>query len=123
MQPNCLICQLNTSKKFVVEESEFWQIDNPANFDFPGLFFIKTKRHIESLDDLSPEEAREIGSFIKKYAKKSKNISHAERVLAMSLGLSEPHIHFWILPKTLENGEQVMEISKAIKKLVGRNKS
>lgn len=118
---DCVLCLFN-EKKQCIEESNYWYIDEPRDYSFPGLFFIRLKRHIEELSELTDEESEEIGGLVKKYSKKSYEVSKASRVLAMSLGLSDPHIHFWIVPKTEENEYEVLEIRNAMKKLVSRYK-
>lgn len=121
MRKNCLICTYNEKKQYI-EESARWFVDVPQEFKFPGLFFIRLKRHCESLAELTVEESSEVGQLIQKYSLKSYDVAKAHRVLAMSLGLSDPHIHFWILPKTNENGNDVLQIRKAMQTILKRYK-
>ena len=118
----CLLCSLNDKKQFV-EETSNWYVDIPCDFEFEGLFFIRLKRHCESLADLTDEESSEVGVLIRKYSAKSYEISKAQRVLAMSLGLSDPHIHFWILPKTDVNEEEVLHLRGAIQNIIRKYKN
>lgn len=111
----CLICNLNTSKDFLVFEGKYWQVDTPLDIKLDGLFFIKTKRHVEQLGELTDEETNEIGGIIKSFSRESQKISNASKVIAMSLGFSEPHIHFWIIPVTDKTEKDLLKISKAVK--------
>ncbi len=117
----CVLCAMNISKQFI-EEGTSWLVDEPRDFKFPGLFFIRLKRHCESLAELTVEESSEIGQLIQKYSLKSYDIAKAQRVLAMSLGLSNPHIHFWILPKTSKNGNEVLTLRTAMQTILKRYK-
>ncbi len=121
MKEECLICELNEKKQFI-EETEGWFVDIPRDFTFPGLYFIRCKRHIESLSEMNEKESSEVGLLIQKYAKKSQNEANAQRVLALSLGLSDPHIHFWILPKTDENSDDVLKLRSAMGEILSRYK-
>lgn len=113
MSTDCLLCKFNSKNQFI-DETSSWFVDEPRDFEFPGLFFIRLKRHCEALSELTEEESSEVGSLIKKYSAKSYKVSKAQRVLAMSLGLTDPHIHFWILPKTQKNGQEVELIKEAM---------
>ena len=114
---NCLICRLNKTKKFMVFEGKYWQVDTPVSINLNGLFFIKTKRHVETLEDLNKKECLELGNLISKFAKKSKKISKAARIITMCLGFKEPHIHFWLIPITHKNKHYINKISQAVKNL------
>lgn len=116
----CFVCKVNKSRKFTVGEGKYWQIDTPADIHLDGLFFIKTKRHVESLDGLNNGEQQELGKLLHDYAKKSKKVSNAKRVITMCLGLKDPHIHFWIIPYTSENEKEIKNISHAVKKLADK---
>lgn len=117
---NCFVCEVNRTKKFIIFESKSWQVDTPADIHLDGLFFIKTKRHVESLADLNREEQKEIGKLLATYAKKSKSVSKAKRVITMCLGLKDPHIHFWVVPYIKGNEEHILAISKAVKNLADK---
>lgn len=118
----CMLCLFNEKEQYI-KNSLFWVVDEPRDFTFPGLYFIRLKRHCEALSELNTGESKEIGELIQKYSLKSYEKSRAQRVIAMSLGLSEPHIHFWILPKTSENKNDVLEIQKAMQTILKRYKN
>lgn len=120
MISKCLVCSLNQTKRFLVLEGEYWQIDTPVDIRLPGLFFIKTKRHVESLTQLNAGEQNELGKLIKRFAQKSKKIAHAQRVVTLCLGFKDPHVHFWIIPVTKSNKPNFEEISQAVKKLADK---
>lgn len=118
---DCLLCSLNNKKQYI-EETSGWFVDKSRDFEFEGLYFIRCKRHIESLGEMNELESSEIGLLIQKYSKKSQNEAKAQRVLAMSLGLSDPHIHFWILPKTRENENDILMLRTAMQAVLKRYK-
>lgn len=118
---NCPLCILN-NKQQCIEETEGWFVDKSRDFEFEGLYFIRCKRHIESLAEMNEEESSEIGLLIQKYSQKSQDEVLAQRVLAMSLGLSDPHIHFWILPKTKENSDDVLKLRTAMGEILSKYK-
>lgn len=120
MTSKCLVCSLNRTKRFLVSEGKYWQVDTPMDIRLPGLFFLKTKRHVESLTLLNPGEQKELGQFLKIFARKSEKVARAKRVVTMCLGFKDPHIHFWIVPVTESNRSNFEGISSAVKRLADK---
>lgn len=116
-----MLCKFNQKGQHI-ENASFWVVDEPRDFVFPGLYFIRLKRHCEALYELTEGESNEIGGLIKKYSEKSYKVSKAIRVLCLSLGLSDPHIHFWILPKTTENEIDILTLRSAMQTILKRYK-
>jgi len=77
---DCLLCKFNETKR-CIEETEGWFVDKSWDFTFPGLYFIRCKRHIESLSEMNEKDSNEIGLLIQKYSKKSQDEANAQRVL------------------------------------------
>lgn len=119
---DCLICILNQEKNYLIEETAWWQIDTPQDISLNGLYFIKTKRHIESLTDLLDKEAQELGGLLQKYSTKSKGKTHALKIITFSLGFTQPHLHFWVLPITENNYDLGKDIGRAVKQFADRYK-
>lgn len=69
---------------------------------------------------MNKAESSEMGGLIKKYSGKSQEDTKAQRVLALSLGLSDPHIHFWILPKTEENSDNILKLRTAMGEILAK---
>jgi diadenosine tetraphosphate (Ap4A) HIT family hydrolase len=116
----CLICTLNKTGIFCVYRGKQWLVDRPMDIKLNGLFFLKTKRHLETIERLNDREKKELGFLLTKFARKSKRLSNAKRVLVWSLGLKDPHVHFWIVPYTDDNEKEILGISKAVKKLANK---
>lgn len=117
---SCLICELNSAGKFSVFTSNAWIVDLPFDIPLKGLYFIKTKRHIEHLSELNKDESKELGVLIQKYAKISKKETKAKRIITMSLGFSDPHLHFWIVPVTKDTEKELLKIKDLMKDFADR---
>lgn len=115
---SCLLCELNLSQDNKIHETEFWRVDLPLDIKMPGLLFIRLKRHCEQLADLTVKESQDLGQLIKFASKKSQEIAKPRRVLAMSLGLKDPHLHFWIIPVREEDEENIKNIPFALRSIV-----
>lgn len=112
---SCLPCRLNLSQDNKIHETDFWRVDLHLDIKMPGLLFIRLKRHCEQLADLTVEESTDLGRLIKFASEKSQEITPSRRVLAMSLGLKDPHLHFWIIPVREEDEENVKNIPQALR--------
>jgi diadenosine tetraphosphate (Ap4A) HIT family hydrolase len=117
---DCLVCKLNKNKNFRVLEASYWLVDRAFDIGLNGLLFLKTKRHIQNIEDLSICESKELGLVISKATKICKERSKAKRVIVMCLGLKDPHVHFWIVPVTDENLKEIKGIYKAVKILADK---
>jgi len=118
---NCTICRFNNDNRFTLISSSYWIIGSAHDISVKGLYFLRVKRHLEHLGDLTNSEAIEMGGMLKKVSKMSKNESRAKRVITMSLGFSEPHIHFWIVPVTKNTEKDLLKIGKAVRNFVEKN--
>ncbi len=118
---NCLICNFN-KKRNVRVKSDHWVVGIAIDLNIKGLYFIKSKRHVEHLGELTEKEAKEVGGIIKLFSKISQEKAGAQRIIAMSLGFSEPHVHFWIIPVNNQTEKDLLKISKVVKDFVRKNK-
>ncbi|MGI5827555.1 MAG: HIT family protein [Patescibacteria group bacterium] len=113
----CLICKLNRSGKYRIYADSFWVVDIPFDINLDGLLFLKSKRHVESLDELNKKERNSLGEVLAEFCKLSKKIASTNKVITMNLGFKDPHLHFWIVPVTNSNREYVKKISLAVKRM------
>ena len=56
-----------------------------------------------------------MGHLIQKYSKISQKEAKAKRIIAMSLGFSDPHVHFWIIPVTGKTEKELFKIKSLMK--------
>lgn len=70
-----------------------------AEFAVPGFYIVALREHIESLADVQPRLASQIGTttyYIRKAMKECLNIERAHIYLEEKL--NGPHYHTWLLP-------------------------
>lgn len=113
---DCLTCELHGNAYYKKIETASWDIITSKDTNHGKLFFIKTKRHVSNISDLTIQEAHELGYLLKKYSGKSTH--NGNQVLNLSLKIKNPHVHFWIIPEESTNGNYIREISLTVKKLV-----
>jgi len=115
-----LICEFNNNASYVVLDSKYWRLSLSEDINVKGLFFLKTKRHVEHLSELKGYEAMELGGLLKKASIMCKEEGKAKRVIVMSLGFSEPHVHFWIIPVTDKTESDLLQIKNAVRRFADK---
>jgi diadenosine tetraphosphate (Ap4A) HIT family hydrolase len=68
----------------------------------PGELIVKTRRHCESLAELTPEESRSLGPLLSATVQALERVVVAERVHTVSFNERIRHVHFLLLPRTSE---------------------
>jgi diadenosine tetraphosphate (Ap4A) HIT family hydrolase len=86
-----------------VHEDEYWHVDHAISPPFSkGWLIVKPKRHVESVGDLSAEEAASLGPLLKRVCAAVERALGAERVYVCSFGEEVRHVHFHVVPRTQE---------------------
>lgn len=66
----------------------------------PGELILKTRRHCESLGELTEAEARALGPLLRSVVNTLEKVVKAERIYAVSFNERVRHLHFLLLPRT-----------------------
>jgi diadenosine tetraphosphate (Ap4A) HIT family hydrolase len=69
-------------------------------FTDPGELIIKTRRHCESLGELSTPEASALGPILKAAVGALERVILAERIYAVSFNERVRHVHFLLQPRS-----------------------
>ncbi len=85
----------------VIYEGRYWLIEHAYPSKLKGWLVIITKRHVETLHELTKEEFAELGEICEKTTKLLHEILGCEKEYIMCFAELEHfnHIHFHIVPK------------------------
>ena len=87
----------------VILDDGLWFVSHHTGpFTDPGELIVKTRRHCESLADLTPAEARALGPILHTAVQALERAVVAERIYAVSFNERLRHLHFLLLPRTAE---------------------
>ena len=91
-------------------------------FTDPGELILKSRRHCESLAELTGEEARALGPVLNATVRALERVVVAERIYAVSFNERTRHLHFLLLPRTAEmpRGHVVSDIYRRARNLLRR---
>ena len=119
--PFCKIASGATPAAKVYEDESFLAfLDiNPRN---PGHALVIPKKHIETILDISDDEAEELFGVVKKVAAAVKTGTNADGLsISQSNGKAAgqlvPHLHFHVIPRFLAEGPIGLESVLPVKKL------
>jgi diadenosine tetraphosphate (Ap4A) HIT family hydrolase len=85
----------------VVFENGSWFVSHHTGpYTDPGELIVKSRRHCESLAELTPEEGESLGPVLRSAIQAMERVVVAERIYAVSFNERLRHVHFLLLPRT-----------------------
>lgn len=113
MGENCFICNkhkggLQTSGVLIYEDEYVYvgHIDSNGKPNYLGHIMIDLKRHVPTLAELNPNEAKALGIMMTRVSKALKETEHAEHIYALVSGNSVPHFHLHLVARYPNTPEQ-----------------
>jgi len=93
-----------------------------GRFTDPGELIVKTRRHCESLGELSGPEANALGPILKAAVGALERVTLAERIYAVSFNERVRHVHFLLLPRTaaMPRGHVISDLYRRARNLLRR---
>ena len=87
----------------VIFDDGLWFVSHhTGRFTDPGELIVKTRRHCESLGELTQSEATALGLILQKAIGALERVVTAERIYAVSFNERVRHVHFLLLPRTAD---------------------
>lgn len=87
-----------------IYRSEYWDVAHAYNTSYLGWLVLVARRHIESLDELTPAEAADLGALLRELSLALKKHTGCLKTYIMQFAESDehPHVHFHIVPRMPE---------------------
>ncbi len=104
----CKTCELTTQRRLgkvplwdCIYQTDYWDVAHAYNTALPGWLVLVLKRHIESLDELTEQEAAELGTLIRRVSLSLKSVIGSVKTYVIQFAEHEdhPHVHFHIVPR------------------------
>jgi diadenosine tetraphosphate (Ap4A) HIT family hydrolase len=87
----------------VIFDNGLWFVSHHTGpFTDPGELIVKTRRHCESLAELTTAEAAALGPTLHAAVAALERVVVAERIYAVSFNERVRHVHFLLLPRTAD---------------------
>lgn len=104
----CKTCEMTAQRRLGqaplwdnIYQTGFWDVVHAYNSALPGWLVLVVQRHIESLDELTEQEAAELGPLIRRVSLSLKNVIGCTKtyVIQFAEARQHPHVHFHIVPR------------------------
>jgi diadenosine tetraphosphate (Ap4A) HIT family hydrolase len=104
----------------VVDNGLWFVSHHTGPYTDPGELIVKTRRHCESLADLTREEAESLGPLLQSTIQAIERVIVAERIYAVSFNERMRHVHFLLLPRTkdMPRGHVVSDLYRRARNLL-----
>ena len=105
--PGCAACaevagDVEAPGGVIVDDGLWFVSHHTGAFTDPGELIVKTRRHCESLAELTPAEAEGLGPILRAGVSALERVVVAERIYAVSFNERIRHVHFLLLPRTAD---------------------
>jgi diadenosine tetraphosphate (Ap4A) HIT family hydrolase len=107
----------------VIFDDGLWFLSHHTGpFTDPGELILKTRRHCESLAELTEPEAAALGRILKDAISAMDRVVAAERIYAVSFNERVRHVHFLLLPRTADMppGHVISDLYRRARNLLRR---
>lgn len=111
----CVICELVARRDAGlaplwdnIHRTPFWDVVHNYNTSLPGWIVLVARRHIEAVDELTEEEAVELGLFLQKVSVALKEVVGCAKTYVMQFAESagHTHVHFHVVPRMADQPEE-----------------
>jgi diadenosine tetraphosphate (Ap4A) HIT family hydrolase len=105
----------------VIVDDGLWYVSHHTGpFTDPGELIVKTRRHCESLAQLTPAEANALGPVLRAGVRALERVVVAERIYAVSFNERIRHVHFLLLPRTasMPRGHVISDLYRRCRNLL-----
>jgi diadenosine tetraphosphate (Ap4A) HIT family hydrolase len=108
----------------VIYDDGLWFVSHHTGaYTDPGELIVKTRRHCESLSELTEAEARALGPILHSAVSSLEQTLKVERIYALSFNERVRHVHFLLLPRTpdMPRGHVISDLYRRIRNLLRRS--
>lgn len=84
-----------------IHRTRFWDVAHCYNTSLPGWMVLVLRRHAEAIDELTEEEAVELGQLLQRVSKALKVVTGCRKtyVVQFAEAAEHPHVHFHVIPR------------------------
>ena len=84
-----------------IHRTPFWDVVHSYNTALPGWLVLVLRRHIEAIDELTDEEAAELGILLRRTSLALREITGCVKTYVMQFAemAEHPHVHFHVVPR------------------------
>ena len=90
-----------------IHRTQFWDVVHSYDTALPGWLVLVARRHIEAVDELTEEEAVELGILLRRVSLALKEVTGCLKtyVIQFAEAAEHPHVHFHVIPRMADQPE------------------
>jgi diadenosine tetraphosphate (Ap4A) HIT family hydrolase len=90
-----------------IHRTPYWDVVHSYNTALPGWLVLVLRRHIVALDEMTDEEAAELGILIRRVSVARKEVTGCLKtyVIQFAEAAEHPHVHVQIIPRMPDQPE------------------
>lgn len=90
-----------------IYRTRFWDVVHSYNTALPGWLVLVARRHIQAVDELTDEEAAELGILLRRVSLALKQVTGCLKtyVIQFAEAADHPHVHFHLVPRMADQPE------------------
>jgi len=91
-----------------IHRTPHWDVAHAFNTSLPGWLVLVARRHIEAIDELTDEEAAELGVLLRRSSAALRDITGCVKTYVMQFAEAEghSHVHFHLVPRMVDQPEE-----------------
>ena len=90
-----------------IYRSQYWDVVHSFNTSLPGWLVLVARRHMAAIDEMSDEEAVELGRLLRRVSLALKEATGCVKtyVIQFAEAADHPHVHFHVVPRMADQPE------------------
>ena len=114
MMSTCKTCELIARRDAgsappwdCILRTQYWDVVHSYNTALPGWLVLVARRHITAIDELTEEEAVELGMLLRRVSRALKEITGCLKTYVIQFAemAEHPHVHFHVVPRMADQPE------------------
>ena len=91
-----------------IYRTQFWDVVHCNATTIPGWLVLVARRHIEAIDELTHDEALELGILLHQMSKALKEVVKCTKTYVVQFAEAEGHhhVHFHVIPRMVDQPEE-----------------
>lgn len=111
----CMTCELIAARDTGLAplwdnilRTESWDVVHSYNTSLPGWLVLVARRHTEAIDELTDEEAAELGILLRQTSAALREVTGCVKtyVIQFAEAAEHPHVHFHVIPRMADQPEE-----------------
>ena len=84
-----------------IQRTAHWDLVHSYNTSLPGWLVLVARRHVAAIDELTEEEAAELGVLLRRVSATLRDVTGCAKTYVVQFAeqAEHPHVHFHVIPR------------------------